>query len=112
MDDVNRIAESDETNNVMRKKITIRTRTAPVKGDLNGDGSIDWVDVAIVAEMAQGKITPTADADLNGDGTVPCSLTSSSAGHPLCNVCTRKGISPLPALFYPVAGLKAGFSRS
>jgi len=70
VDDVNRIAESDETNNVMRKKITIRTRTAPVKGDLNGDGSIDWVDVAIVAEMAQGKITPTADADLNGDGTV------------------------------------------
>ena len=69
-DDVNRIAESDEKNNVMTKQIVVGTQTAPIKGDLNEDGSVDWTDVTIVADMVQGKITPTAAADLNGDGTV------------------------------------------
>ncbi|WP_281767643.1 CARDB domain-containing protein [Methanoculleus bourgensis] len=70
VDDVNRIAESDENNNVLRKEIVVGTRPAPVKGDLNGDGSVDWADVTIAAEMAQGKLKPTAAADLDGDGTV------------------------------------------
>jgi hypothetical protein len=69
VDDVNRIAESDENNNVMSKEIVVGTQTAPVKGDLNGDGSVDWVDVTIAAEMAQGKTTPNAAADLDGNGT-------------------------------------------
>ncbi|NLM82379.1 MAG: hypothetical protein GX191_07145, partial [Candidatus Methanoculleus thermohydrogenotrophicum] len=63
-------AESDEKNNVMTKQIVVGTQTAPIKGDLNEDGSVDWTDVTIVADMVQGKITPTAAADLNGDGTV------------------------------------------
>jgi hypothetical protein len=70
VDDVNRIAESDENNNVLRKEIVVGTRPAPVKGDLNGDGSVDWADVTIAAEMTQGKLKPTAAADLDGDGTV------------------------------------------
>jgi len=70
VDDVNRIAESDENNNVLRKEIVVGTRPAPVKGDLNGDGSVDWADVTIAAEMAQGKLKPTTAADLDGDGTV------------------------------------------
>ncbi len=69
VDDVNRIAESDEKNNVMSKKIVVGAQQAPVKGDLNGDGSVDWADVIIAADMAQGKTDPSAAADLDGDGT-------------------------------------------
>ncbi|MDD4566592.1 MAG: CARDB domain-containing protein, partial [Methanoculleus chikugoensis] len=69
VDDVNRIAESNENNNVMSKEIVVGT-PAPVRGDLNGDGNVDWVDVTIAAEMAQ-KTTPSDPAaDVNGDGTV------------------------------------------
>ncbi|MFY9194195.1 MAG: CARDB domain-containing protein [Methanoculleus sp.] len=70
VDDVNRIPESDENNNVMTKQIAVGSQATPVKGDLNGDGSVDWADVVIAADMAQGKIAPTTTADLNGDGTV------------------------------------------
>ena len=70
VDDVNRIAESDENNNVMTKQINVGTQTAPAEGDLNGDGRVDWTDVTIVADMVQGKTSPILDADLNGDGTV------------------------------------------
>ena len=70
VDDINRIAESNENNNVMSKEIVVGTQTAPVKGDLNGDGSVDWVDVTIAADMAQGKTTPSTAADLDGNGTV------------------------------------------
>ncbi|MCK8517908.1 CARDB domain-containing protein [Methanoculleus sp. 7T] len=70
VDDVNRIAESDENNNVMRKEIVVGSRPAPVKGDLNGDGSVDWADVTIAADMAQGKTKSSTAADFNGDGTV------------------------------------------
>ncbi len=70
VDDVNRIPESDENNNVMAKQIAVGSQTTPTKGDLNGDGSVDWADVVIAADMAQGKIAPTTTADLNGDGTV------------------------------------------
>ncbi|BBL67618.1 CARDB domain-containing protein [Methanoculleus chikugoensis] len=70
VDDVNRIAESDETNNVMSKEIVVGSLPVPVRGDLNGDGNVDWVDVTIAAEMAQ-KTTPSDPAaDVNGDGTV------------------------------------------
>jgi hypothetical protein len=70
VDDVNRIAESDENNNVMSKEIVVGTRPAPVRGDLNGDGSVDWADVTIVAEMAQGTTKSNAVADFDGNGTV------------------------------------------
>ena len=70
VDDVNRILESDENNNVMRKEIVVGTSPAPVRGDLNGDGSVDWADVMVAAEMAQGKAKPTTAADFNGNGAV------------------------------------------
>jgi hypothetical protein len=70
VDDVNRIAESDENNNVMSKEIVAGTRPAPVRGDLNGDGSVDWADVTTVAEMAQGTTKSNAVADFDGNGTV------------------------------------------
>ncbi|WP_317064676.1 CARDB domain-containing protein [Methanoculleus caldifontis] len=69
VDDVNRISESNENNNVMSKQIVV-AQPAPVKGDLNGDGSVDWTDVMIAAEMAQGKTTSRTAADLDGNGTV------------------------------------------
>ncbi|OPZ59168.1 MAG: hypothetical protein BWY88_00819 [Synergistetes bacterium ADurb.Bin520] len=70
VDDVNRILESDENNNVMRKEIVVGTSPAPARGDLNGDGRVDWADVLIAAEMAQGKTNPAAAADFNGNGAV------------------------------------------
>ena len=70
VDDVNRIAESDENNNVMSKEIVVKNLPVPVKGDLNGDGNVDWVDVTIAAEMAQKTTPSNTAADVNGDGTV------------------------------------------
>jgi len=70
VDDIDRIAEADETNNVMSKEIVVGATPAPVRGDLNGDGSVDWADVTVAAEMAQGKTTPNTAADLDGNGTV------------------------------------------
>ncbi|MDK2990525.1 MAG: hypothetical protein PWR16_2054, partial [Methanoculleus sp.] len=70
VDDVNRIAESNEANNVMNKEIVAGTRPVPVRGDLNGDSSVDWADVTIAAEIAQGTGPSDAAADFNGDGTV------------------------------------------
>jgi hypothetical protein len=70
VDDVNRIAESDETNNVMSKQIVVGAKPAPVRGDINGDGSVDWADVTVAAEMAQGKTASSTAADLDGNGTI------------------------------------------
>ena len=70
VDDVNRIAEENGTNNVMAKQIIVRTGPAPIRGDLTGDGRVDWADVIAAADMAQGKVTPTAAADFDGNGTV------------------------------------------
>nr|WP_303715995.1 CARDB domain-containing protein [Methanoculleus marisnigri] len=70
VDDVNRIAESDENNNVMSKQIVAGTIRVPVRGDLNEDGKVDWADVTIAAGMAQGTTPSNAAADCNGDGTV------------------------------------------
>jgi hypothetical protein len=70
VDDVNRILESDENNNVMRKEIVVGTSPAPVRGDLNGDGSVDWADVMVAAEMAHGKAKPTTAADFDENGAV------------------------------------------
>ena len=70
VDDVNRIAESNENNNVMSKEIVVGSLPVPVRGDLNEDGNVNWADVAIAAEMAQGTAPSDAAADLNGDGTV------------------------------------------
>ena len=70
VDDVDQIPESDENNNVMRREIVIGGRPDPIRGDLNGDGRVDWADVAIIADMAQGKIMPTTTADFDGNGIV------------------------------------------
>jgi len=70
VDDVNRIAESDENNNVMSKEIVVGASPAPVRGDLNGDGSVDWADVTIAAGMAQGTTSSNTAADFDEDGTV------------------------------------------
>ena len=70
VDDVNRIAESNENNNIMSKEIIVKNLSVPVPGDLNGDGTVDWADVTIVAEMAQKTTPSNAAADFNGDGAV------------------------------------------
>ncbi|ABN56606.1 APHP domain protein [Methanoculleus marisnigri JR1] len=70
VDDVNRIAESVENNNVMSKEIVVGGLPVPVRGDLNGDGNVDWADVTIAAGMAQKTAPSDPAADVNGDGTV------------------------------------------
>ncbi|NLN08764.1 MAG: glycosyl hydrolase, partial [Methanoculleus thermophilus] len=70
VDDVNRIAESNENNNIMSKVIVVKAQSAPTKGDLNGDGTVDWADVTIVAGMVQGTTKPDAAADFDGNGVV------------------------------------------
>ena len=70
VDDVDRIAESDEDNNTLRKEIVVRSQPVPIRGDVNGDGSVDWADVTMVADMVQGNVAPSSAADLNEDGTV------------------------------------------
>lgn len=44
--------------------------TPAVPGDLNGDGTVDVDDVAIIAKMILGKTAPDPSADLNNDGVV------------------------------------------
>ena len=70
VDDLNRIAESNENNNIMSKVIVVKAQSAPTKGDLNGDGTVDWADVTIVAGMVQGTTKPDAAADFDGNGVV------------------------------------------
>jgi len=70
VDDVNRIAESNETNNVMSKQIVVGTQSSPATGDLNGDGSVDWADVTVAAGMAQGSAQSDDSADFDGSGSV------------------------------------------
>jgi len=70
VDDVNRIAEANEANNVLSKEIVVGSLPVPVRGDLNGDGGVDWADVSIAAGMIQGTVPSDASADFNGDGTV------------------------------------------
>ena len=70
VDDVNRIAESNEANNILSKEIAVENRPVPVRGDLNGDRNVNWADVTIAAGMAQGTAPSDAAADFNGDGTV------------------------------------------
>lgn len=51
-------------------KVTDKEEEPAVPGDLSGDGQVDVDDVAIVAKMILGKITPDPSADLNNDGVV------------------------------------------
>jgi hypothetical protein len=41
-----------------------------LKGDINGDGSINIADVTLVAYMVVGKVQPDLKADFNGNGRV------------------------------------------
>ena len=71
VDDVNRIAEASETNNILTKSITAATSTPqPEKGDLNADGKVDWADVALIGDMVLGRVEADPDADFNADGKV------------------------------------------
>ena len=44
-----------------------------VRGDLNGNGTVDVADVNIMIDMVLGKQAPTPAADLNNNGTVDVS---------------------------------------
>ena len=71
VDDVNRIAEANETNNVLARSITVaEPAPQPEPGDLNADGKVDWADVALVGDMALGRLEADPDADFNVDGRV------------------------------------------
>ncbi len=77
VDDVNRIAEASETNNILTKSITVAKSTPqPEKGDLNADGKVDWADVALIGDMVLGRVETDPDADFNADGKVDWSDVS------------------------------------
>ena len=77
VDDVNRIAEASETNNILTKSITVAKSTPqPEKGDLNADGKVDWADVALIGDMVLGRVEADPDADFNADGKVDWSDVS------------------------------------
>ena len=50
-------------------KLTVKEAVG-VKGDVNGDGSVDGMDVVAVYNIMLGNADPTPAADVNGDGSV------------------------------------------
>jgi hypothetical protein len=44
--------------------------TAPVRGDVNGDGVVDVADISAIISVMAGTDTVSGDADVNGDGIV------------------------------------------
>lgn len=64
VDDVNRIAESDELNNTSSRQLTV---SQTVTGDVNGDGRVNAIDLSLVLSK-DGTNDPRAD--LNRDGVV------------------------------------------
>jgi hypothetical protein len=64
--------DKDPSNNLMSKTVTILSPTAP-STDLNGDGKVDMIDIAIAAKAfgsTPGKPNWNAIADVNGDGKI------------------------------------------
>jgi hypothetical protein len=65
VDDIDRIAELDETNNDLSKPITVSV--GAVVGDINNDGHVNTLDLSAVLTHDSQNYAP---ADLNHDGTV------------------------------------------
>lgn len=53
--------------------MTLDGKAAGIRGDVNGDGTVDVADANAVINIMLGKAQPTAAADVNGDGTIDVS---------------------------------------
>ena len=51
-------------------KLIVEAGEVGIKGDVNGDGSVDGMDVVAVYNVMLGNAESTPAADVNGDGTV------------------------------------------
>lgn len=67
VDDINRIAETDENNNILVKPLSGTSTPSQAAGDLNGDGTVGITDLSILLSKWG---TGDTQADLNKDGTV------------------------------------------
>ncbi len=77
----------DDGNGVFYlESITIKRTKNAVKGDVNGDGTVDVADIATVINVMSGNAdVSSASADVNGDGTVDvadiANIIAIMAGH-------------------------------
>ncbi len=62
------ITATDQPGNSASASITV-TYSPALKGDLNGDGRVDVLDLQILTDAILG-VSPSGNADLNGDGKV------------------------------------------
>lgn len=66
VDDVNRIAETNETNNIFDMAVTVSAaQTVTVLGDVNGDSRVNALDLSLMLAK-DGQNYPAADFDKNG----------------------------------------------
>ncbi len=70
VDNVNRIAESDESNNKEFSNVTVTERSGVKPGDVNGDGSVNAADLNTVLTNYGQTGRTRAQGDLSGDGVV------------------------------------------
>jgi hypothetical protein len=65
-------SDMDSTNNEKSRALTITSPTGP-DTDINGDGRVDMVDIAMVSHAfgtQEGDARWIPAADINGDGTI------------------------------------------
>lgn len=77
VDDVNRIPESNESNNQLSANMNVSSATT-IPGDINGDGKVDLSDLSILASHWR---TNDPASDLNKDGIVDLSDVSIIISH-------------------------------
>ncbi len=69
-----RFYQSDTTNATLRPKLVLSDMVAPVPGDINGDGSVDVIDLLTLVDSfgAVCGVDRNYDplCDFNGDGSV------------------------------------------
>ena len=51
-------------------KLTVEAGEVGIKGDVNGDGAVDGMDVVAVYNVMLGNAEQTPASDVNGDGSV------------------------------------------
>lgn len=67
VDDLNRFAESNETNNKLSQQFTVATAVSGIPGDVNRDGKVNAIDLSVMLSKDGQNYAP---ADFNGDGVV------------------------------------------
>lgn len=104
---VNYSVQANDTGKTRTGQLTIGGQTFTVTqqatptvnvGDINGDGDITSVDAAIVLQIVDGSITPTAVQTSAADADRDGKITTSDAQMILSWAAQRLGVSPPPIL--------------